>query len=154
MAPLSQLHTLDLARNHLSCLGPRPISSSSLCYLDLSHNQLTSLTQLQHLPHLRELLVSDNQLQSLGTLAGCPLLLVLAAQHNEIRDFPAVLNCVLLRMLNLSGNRWQLPPRHTAALSDACVSVPIGSRWQPVQLMHALLYTHASYVLIDIAAFS
>ncbi|DBA92608.1 hypothetical protein WJX77_001792 [Trebouxia sp. C0004] len=105
MTPLCQLHTLELARNRLNSLGPRSVSSDSLCCLDLSHNRLTGLTQLQHLPHLRELTVSDNQLTSLEGLQACPLLLGLAAQHNKITAFPAVLACLLLRMLNLNGNR-------------------------------------------------
>jgi len=68
VTPLRQLHTLELARNRLNSLGPRGVSSDSLCCLDLSHNRLTSLTQLQNLPHLRELTVSDNQLTSLEGL--------------------------------------------------------------------------------------
>ena len=104
LAPLSQLHTLDLARNRLTTLGPNPVTSTNLCYLDLSHNQLASLTQLGQLPQLRELIVSDNRLQSLRGVQGCPLLMILAAQHNRIVEFPAALDCVLLRMLNLSGN--------------------------------------------------
>ena len=104
LSPLSQLHTVDLARKRLTSLGNHPVTCPNLCYLDLSHNQLTSLTQLSHLPCLRELIVSDNQLQSLDRMEGCPLLVVLAAQHNRIMKFPALLDCVLLRMLNLSGN--------------------------------------------------
>ncbi|DBA74610.1 TPA: hypothetical protein ACH3X2_009475 [Trebouxia sp. C0005] len=103
--PLCRLHTLELARNRLNSLGPCSVRSESLCCLDLSHNRLTSLTQLQHLPHLRELTVSDNQLTSLEGLQACPLLLGLAAQHNKITAFPAVLACLLLRTLNLNGNR-------------------------------------------------
>ena len=106
LSPLGQLHTLDLARNRLTSLGHSPVTSPNLCYLDLSHNQLTSLTQLSHLPCLRELIVSDNQLQSLDGVQGCPLLVILAAQHNCIVELPALLDCVLLRMLNLSGNRY------------------------------------------------
>lgn len=69
---LRHLHTLELARNRLTSLGPCGVScgvsSPSLCCLDLSHNRLTTLTQLHHLPHLRELTVSDNELSSLEGL--------------------------------------------------------------------------------------
>ncbi|KAL0044361.1 hypothetical protein WJX82_002138 [Trebouxia sp. C0006] len=96
-----------------------------LTHLRLNQNKIESLHQVQrlsnlrglyladnhiaefphHLPHLRELTVSDNQLTSLEGLQACPLLLGLAAQHNKITAFPAVLACLLLRMLNLNGNR-------------------------------------------------
>ncbi len=62
LTPLCHLHTLELARNRLTTLGVGGVSSESLCCLDLSHNRLTSLSQLLHLPRLRELTVSDNQL--------------------------------------------------------------------------------------------
>ena len=65
---MPHLHTLELARNHLKTLGPARISSATLCCLHLSSNQLTTLSQLQRLPCLRELAVSDNQLTSLEGL--------------------------------------------------------------------------------------
>ena len=68
ISQMPHLHTLELARNHLSSLGSNQVTSASLCCLDLSHNELTELSQLQHLPLLRELNVSDNQLTSLGAL--------------------------------------------------------------------------------------
>lgn len=72
MSLMPHLHTLELARNHLTTLGPVGISSAALCCLDLSHNQLTTLSQLHRLPCLRELTVSDNQLTSLeGLQVGC-----------------------------------------------------------------------------------
>lgn len=70
---MPHLHTLELARNHLTSLPPAHISSPALCCLDLSHNQLTTLSQLQHLPCLRELTVSDNQLTSLEGVQVCLL---------------------------------------------------------------------------------
>ena len=72
LTPLLHLHTLELARNRLISLGDKRVSSDALCCLDLSHNRLTSVTQLQHLPHLRELTVSDNQLTSLQGLEVMP----------------------------------------------------------------------------------
>lgn len=68
LALMPYLHTLELARNHLTSLGSAPLSSATLCCLDLSHNRLTTLSQLQHLPKLRELTVSDNQLTNLEGL--------------------------------------------------------------------------------------
>lgn len=68
MSLMPHLHTLELARNHLTTLGLAQISSAVLCCLDLSHNQLTSVSQLHRLPCLRELTVSDNQLTSLEGL--------------------------------------------------------------------------------------
>ena len=89
MTALRHLHTLELARNRLTSLGPWGVpcgvSSPSLCCLDLSHNRLTSLTQLHHLPHLRELTVSDNELSSLEglqvLLTGLCMVKVAVYQH-------------------------------------------------------------------------
>lgn len=73
MSLMPHLHTLELARNHLTTLGPAKICLAALCCLDLSHNKLTTLSQLHRLPCLRELTVSDNQLTSLeGLQVGLP----------------------------------------------------------------------------------
>ena len=93
MTALRHLHTLELARNRLTSLGPCGVSSPSLCCLDLSHNRLTSLTQLHHLPHLRELTVSDNELSSLEGLQ----VLLTGLCMVEVAVYQHTMRCIVLQ---------------------------------------------------------
>ena len=83
-----QLKFLDLRFNHISEVSEQDvISFQNLTYLDLSYNQLTSLTNLHYINSIETLLLSDNKLThipELFFLTSHPVLLVLDLNRNPI----------------------------------------------------------------------
>ncbi|XP_018915450.2 leucine-rich melanocyte differentiation-associated protein isoform X1 [Bemisia tabaci] len=77
--------------------------------LDLSYNCLTSLSQLEHFPHLTELILDNNQLGDSITFPYMNFLHTLSLNKNNITDLESFLrkvelNLPNLRYLSLLGN--------------------------------------------------
>ncbi|OJT12067.1 Septation initiation network scaffold protein cdc11 [Trametes pubescens] len=74
--------------------------------LDISHNQIDSLRQLECLRHLRELRADGNHIDSVDGLQKMDGLIKLSLQANEIRELDLhEYKWTRLEMLNLSQNR-------------------------------------------------
>lgn len=91
----------------------RLIELGSLCFLDhlqelsVEGNNLTSLTDLHHLPKLRTLLAADNFISS---IANCGFnymtnLQILALDNNEIVNLTPLADCFSLKQLFISNNK-------------------------------------------------
>ncbi|KAJ8397505.1 hypothetical protein AAFF_G00437810 [Aldrovandia affinis] len=87
----------------------------SVTTLDLSHNQLSSITPLIPLPRLTHLYVGHNQLTHLSLCGGCregqsetwaPSLELLSAERNQLQRIPECLGeAAFLHVLHLSHNK-------------------------------------------------
>ncbi|OXU25834.1 hypothetical protein TSAR_007022, partial [Trichomalopsis sarcophagae] len=77
--------------------------------LDLSYNELTSVSALKDYPYLQELVLDNNELKDLRTLPEMPLLTTLSVNNNKIGDIDAALErirqcCPRLVYVSLLGN--------------------------------------------------
>ncbi|XP_012145281.1 leucine-rich melanocyte differentiation-associated protein [Megachile rotundata] len=77
--------------------------------LDLSYNELTSITAVKHFQKLQELILDNNKLRDLRTLPCIPTLTTLSLNNNKITDIDAALTrirecCPNLVYASLLGN--------------------------------------------------
>ncbi|MGF1603571.1 MAG: leucine-rich repeat protein [Thermosynechococcaceae cyanobacterium] len=72
--------------------------------LDLSHNQIQDLSPLQTLKQLHFLLLSGNQIQDVQPLAALPNLGYVVLENNQIQDVSALATLKQLTVLNLLDN--------------------------------------------------
>ncbi|KAG8347112.1 putative Leucine Rich repeat Leucine rich repeat [Trypanosoma vivax] len=98
---LTSLAQLDVSHNHITVLGPLPIT---ITRLDISHNELVTLEGIARLCNLRELNVSHNRLKNLMGLAASQSLQILHAESNRITSTAGLENRVSLRFLSLDHN--------------------------------------------------
>jgi len=118
---LSDLKTVNLARNQLASIPHFFSNIHSLVELDLHDNCLNDLTgQLKSLTGLRELYVDDNKLCDLPCeLGDLHDLEVLDAQRNAIAALPESLSTLMhLKWLNLSHNRIEEIPSFMSNLQS------------------------------------
>ncbi len=98
------LVSLILDHNALSCLHGLP-EIPSLHYLNISHNQLSSLNELpQRLPALACLSIDHNAIRTLDPLAQLPELSWLQVSHNQIAQIAGIAT-LPLHSLYLASNR-------------------------------------------------
>ena len=77
--------------------------------LDLSYNELTSITAVKHFERLRELILDNNKLRDLKTLPEMPTLTTLSVNNNKISDIDTALQaiqecCPNVEYVSLLGN--------------------------------------------------
>jgi hypothetical protein len=97
---------LDLCHNRLARM-PNLEDLERLEYLNLSWNLLTSVTGLKKILNLKELYLSHNRIHDLENLSGCESLVIIDAGHNKISFFQnisALAELISLKLLNLDGN--------------------------------------------------
>ncbi|KAI9456147.1 hypothetical protein F5148DRAFT_984525 [Russula earlei] len=124
---LPRLHTLSLNSNHLAWLSGVPSSVRSLSasrnslskatsfnhllsleHLDISYNNVESLSQLECLRHLRELRADGNYIRNIEGLQRMDCLVKLSLQRNRIADLDFTqCSWPKFEVLNASQNRIQ-----------------------------------------------
>ncbi|XP_034949981.1 leucine-rich melanocyte differentiation-associated protein-like [Chelonus insularis] len=77
--------------------------------LDLSYNQLTSISALKDYGNLQELILDNNKLRDLKTLPYVPALTTISLNNNELSDIDAALEkikncCPNIKYVSLLGN--------------------------------------------------
>ena len=72
--------------------------------LNLSHNRISNLYDLQDLVYLNELLLSDNRIEEIEYLAGLENLEILDLSFNEVEDIKPLLSLDRLQFADLRGN--------------------------------------------------
>ncbi|KAG8727569.1 hypothetical protein FRC12_022398, partial [Ceratobasidium sp. 428] len=98
---LPNLDRLDVRGNELTYLSGIP---ERLRELNVSMNQLTSLTSYAHLVNLEVLDISNNRVDSIGQLKCLRHLRELSAAGNTISDLSGIAQTITLTKLNLKGN--------------------------------------------------
>jgi len=79
--------------------------------VDLSNNNLTDLTDLQHLHQVERLYVANNHIGLIDPLSNLTVLQVLDISYNDVDDLSPLFELSHLSYLNVMGNRipaWQL----------------------------------------------
>ena len=90
MKGLVNLTHLQLQHNSLKCLPE--FNASNIAYLDVSHNQLATITPVDGTyKGLTKLVASDNKLTSLPDLSECLALSHVEVDSNSIGEFPQTL---------------------------------------------------------------
>jgi Leucine-rich repeat (LRR) protein len=102
---LLSLAHLNLSCNSLQTLGKEIERCQHLCTLDIQHNQLSSLPNLEACTRLQELLADNNQLESLLGIEHCTQLSRLSAENNRLTSLPNLEACTRLQELYLSHNQ-------------------------------------------------
>ena len=75
---------------------------SSITGLDLSHNQISDLDFLSHLPSLQTLILDHNQLRSHLRLPVLPSLTTFWANHNDVANLPIFVSTLSVAFPNLA----------------------------------------------------
>ncbi len=96
---------LNLSCNSLHTLGKGIEKCQYLCTLDVQHNQLSSLPNLEACTRLQKLRVDDNQLKSLLGIEHCTQLNHLSAENNRLSSLPNLELCTQLEELYLNHNQ-------------------------------------------------
>ncbi len=79
--------------------------------VDLTNNNLTDLTDLQHLHQIERLYLSNNHIGMIDPLSNLTVLQVLDISYNDVDDISPLFELSHLSYLNVMGNRipsWQL----------------------------------------------
>lgn len=63
--------------------------------LDLSYNELTSITAVKHFQRLQELILDNNKLRDLKTLPRIPTLTTLSLNNNKVCYFSYYLKLII-----------------------------------------------------------
>ena len=107
---LENLHTLDLANNHIKEMHNVDRVAPSLRILNLSHNRLADF--IASFVRLEELRLDHNELVLLPPVSGCPRLKVLDVSHNKIAGmkFDPLQHLHYLETLDVSHNQLNCDP--------------------------------------------
>ncbi len=98
------IHSLDLSSTSLETVPVELSSLQNVTHLDLSKNQLTKLTKLNH--RIRSLDLSHNRLTSADIVKISPKIRILNLSFNQITHLPLdVMHFKSLKSINLIGNR-------------------------------------------------
>lgn len=102
---LKKLQFLRLDSNKLSQIEtPELLSCSAITILDLSNNELKSLSPLSYLPNLEELSASGNQISKIGDLSKCRKLQEVNLSCNKLFDLTGIANLPNIQILDVSQN--------------------------------------------------
>jgi Leucine-rich repeat (LRR) protein len=99
----SHLRSLQLSGNKLTAV-PGLGDLHRLIRLDLQHNRLATLDEVQHLSSLTQLALNDNQLTAIPGLATLTRLTRLDLRRNRLTALDGVQGLTLLTQLDLSDN--------------------------------------------------
>ena len=100
-----QLKILLLNHNQLQNFSPKLAQLSSLEILNVNHNQISLLENLQNLKQLKSLEVAYNKVSKLSNLEGLEHLRVLNVSNNQILKLENLENLKSLYSLDVSNNR-------------------------------------------------
>lgn len=101
-----ELKVLIISYNYINTLDNSLETVPWLHTLDISHNELTALDEINFLVNLKHLNLSYNKIQKLPQFAGqiCNRLQILNLSNNLIEDLSSLKNLVNISVLDLSGN--------------------------------------------------
>lgn len=134
-----RLEELDVSQNHLRHVHGAP---TSLRHLDLSHNQLTGLTDLSHLRNLQYVNLANNGLSSLEGFGNLVHLRDINADCNEITCVDGILDLDGLLSISLRKNKLESVDFSSAQLkrlSHVNLSENQIDSLSGLQSLHALL---------------
>lgn len=106
----SRVIYLNLADVGLQGDFPNIDELSSLFFIQLSDNQLSSVDSIGFKPNLVSLGIEDNMINSLGNLEGCPSLQTLYLQNNDLEALPELKKLGNLSILQCQNNQLELLP--------------------------------------------
>ena len=98
-----QLRLLNYQHNSISKIQHLN-NLNNLVFLDMYNNSLTEISGLEHLPNIRVLMLGRNNIRMISGLASLRKLDVLDIHSNHISRIEGLMGLSSLRILNLAGN--------------------------------------------------
>lgn len=110
LAGMTRLQWLNISQNQVTTLTP-VAGMTDLRFLRADNNQITTITAVQNLTKLTNLGLGNNNISDISPLHALVKLDTLALSHNQIRDLSPLAGLTHLRLLYLQSNQlWDISP--------------------------------------------